>query len=444
MGGSGVKDSRFRRPIMRQKADAVKADDRRQWFRIENNLGQPGVACIYIYDEIGYWGVTASDFVMALQAVNATQLEVHLNSPGGDVYDGIAIYQALVSHPANVIMYVDSLAASAASFIAMAGDEIEISPFGTMMIHDAHGLCIGNAADMAAFAENLDAASQNIANVYAARTGGDAADWRTAMQAETWYYGQDAVDAGLADRVGPAKEGDTAEGVDQAIAARWDLQIFAHTPDRLRMQSGGEGGELLPPPVRGRHRVAAKAPEIAAEAPQAPAEGDVPRPQMTASPVHHTATEDRPWDEGPNMKRLPSPMMLKTVKGMFAYYDDSAVEDGKCAKDACKLPHHEVSSDGTPGAANLNACRNALSRLPGSDIPADEHDAIKRHLNAHLDDARGSDGGDDTANNARVTSDLTAGSDNSGTVKDEAIVPEVDEPALDFESIRAALRGARK
>jgi len=117
----------------------------------------------------------------------------------------------------------------------------------------------------------------------------------------------------------------------------------------------------------------------------------VPEVVDTACPVHHTATEDRPWDAGPNEKRLPSPMTVKTAKGAYAWYDDAQVSDGELPKAACKLPHHEVSADGTPGAANLAGVRNALARLPQSDIPASQHDAVRRHLQAHLDDAKSAD-----------------------------------------------------
>jgi hypothetical protein len=84
-------------------------------------------------------------------------------------------------------------------------------------------------------------------------------------------------------------------------------------------------------------------------------------------------------------------MTVKTAKAMYAWYDESQVEDGELPKSACKLPHHEVSADGTPGAANLSGVRNALARLPQSDIPASQHDAVRRHLQAHLDDAKQTD-----------------------------------------------------
>ena len=198
---------------------------RTDWYRIKNQA-DADVAEVWIYDEIGYWGVTASDFVKELQTVDVDNIELHINSPGGDVFDGIAIYNALMNHKAKVTSYIDGLAASAASFIAMAGQEVIIARNATMMIHDAHGLCIGNAADMAEMANLLNKSSDNIADIYAQKSGNDVGIWRDAMRAETWYSSVEAVEAGLADKVG-SKNSDK-EGVDDS----WDLTIFAHTGRR--------------------------------------------------------------------------------------------------------------------------------------------------------------------------------------------------------------------
>jgi ATP-dependent protease ClpP protease subunit len=194
---------------------------RADWYRIENHNAD--TADLYIYDEIGYFGVTASDLLNELAAVTAGTINVRINSPGGDVFDGIAIYNALLSHPATVNTTVDSLAASAASFITMAGETITMSPHSQMMIHDAHGLAIGNAQDMRDLADLLDRQSDNIASIYADRAGGSIADWRTAMKAETWYSAAEAVDAGLADTVAP-KAGQQPTGADNTF----DLSIFGY------------------------------------------------------------------------------------------------------------------------------------------------------------------------------------------------------------------------
>lgn len=176
------------------------------WYRIDNSAvaanGERS-AEIFIYDEIGasWWGggVSADDFVRELATLNVDRIDLRLNTPGGDAFDGIAIYNALRVHRAQVHVYVDALAASAGSIIAMAGDTVTMRRASRMMIHDASGLAVGNAADMRSFADLLDALSDDIAATYVARAGGSVADWRTRMLAETWFSAEEAVKAKLAD-----------------------------------------------------------------------------------------------------------------------------------------------------------------------------------------------------------------------------------------------------
>jgi ATP-dependent Clp endopeptidase proteolytic subunit ClpP len=198
----------------------------RDWFRIVNATGDGGTpAELYLYDEIGFWGTSAADFVDQLKGITAGSIDLHVNSPGGEVFDGIAIYNAIKNHPASVTTYVDGLAASAASFITMAGDRIVMARNAQMMIHDAIGVVIGNAAEMEKMRTLLDRLSDNIADIYAQRAGGDVADWRKLMLDETWFDATEAVGYGLADEMSgtPAADDDASDVVDQ-----WNLAIFAH------------------------------------------------------------------------------------------------------------------------------------------------------------------------------------------------------------------------
>lgn len=212
------------------------------WYQIRNADGSGGdTAEILLYDEIGgWWGITAQDFVDELRAVTASKIRLRINSPGGDVFDGLAIYQALLSHPAWVEVQVDGLAASAASFVAQAGDEVSIGTSAMIMIHDAWGVSIGDARDMRETADLLDKISDSIAAVYAQRAGnGDTEAWRERMLAETWYTGAEAIDAGLADTVmdaGPRRKGDDDGKCEDPMARKWDLSIFSRAP-----QSAHEG-----------------------------------------------------------------------------------------------------------------------------------------------------------------------------------------------------------
>lgn len=171
-------------------------------FRVTCNNGarnQGGSAEIHIYDEIGMWGVDAASFMRELGALNVDMIDLRINSPGGDAFDGIAIYNALRRHRAEVTVYVDALAASAASVIAMAGDRVVMQRASRMMIHEAFGAALGDAQDMRTMAETLDGLSNDIASTYAARAGGELAEWRDRMHAETWFSAAEAVAVGLAD-----------------------------------------------------------------------------------------------------------------------------------------------------------------------------------------------------------------------------------------------------
>lgn len=224
-------------------AAAARDGGQPDWCRIEARAGDPKVADIYLFDEIGVWGTTAKDFVQQVKNLRAEQITLHINSPGGDVFDGIAILNTLRGHPATITTVVEGLAASAASVVAMAGDEIVMARNSEMMIHDASGFAIGNAADMASLADTLNRISDNIASVYAERAGGDIGYWRDVMLAETWYSAQETVDAGLADRVAEPAEKDP-QAAEQA-KARFDLAVFAYAG---RAKAPAPAGPPAPPP----------------------------------------------------------------------------------------------------------------------------------------------------------------------------------------------------
>lgn len=199
------------------------------WYRIANSVDEGGspAASVHIYGDIGSWGITAASFVEELKTVDAAEIHLFVNSPGGEVFDGLAIHNALRSHRARVMVQVDSLAASIASVIAMAGDRIVMSPHSQMMIHDAQGVSCGSPEELREYADFLDRQSDNIAAVYAERAGGTKLQWRKRMQAETWYFADEAVEAGLADEVAvPKRLPDEEEKPDRELAAAWDLTVY--------------------------------------------------------------------------------------------------------------------------------------------------------------------------------------------------------------------------
>ncbi|MGE5827769.1 MAG: head maturation protease, ClpP-related, partial [Micromonosporaceae bacterium] len=329
------------------------------WYRIVNKAD---TAEVFLYDEVGMFGVTAGDFAKELGECEAKSIDLRISSAGGEVFDGLAIFAALQRHPARITVHVDGLAASIASVIAMAGDEIVIDRYAQMMIHEAHAIAVGSTKDMSAMAKLLDEYSDNIAAIYSTRAGGEKTTWRERMRAETWFSASEAVKAGLADRIAEA----TVKG---KPAATWDLSIFNHA-----------GREHAPDPfaVRSASGVA-----------PATAEPDATVVLTSmACPMHETATAEGTWDAGMHEGRMPSPMSTAMARKFYAWYDPAQVEDGMMPKSAGKMPHHEVSEDGMPGAANLNGVRNALARLPQSDIPAADVEAVRAHLRAHLGGAQ--------------------------------------------------------
>jgi ATP-dependent protease ClpP protease subunit len=162
---------------------------------------------IFIFEEIGgSFGIDASQFVLDLQKIKTGTINVHINSPGGSVNDAISIYNSLVYHSATVNTYVNAMAASAASIIAMAGDKVVMMVGSQLMIHDAMSSELGNPRELRELADWLDAQSNNLASMYAARAGRTTKFWRNKMIAETWMFADEAVNLGLANEVFSKKQ----------------------------------------------------------------------------------------------------------------------------------------------------------------------------------------------------------------------------------------------
>lgn len=162
---------------------------------------------LLIYGEIG-WEVQADQVVRDITDADG-DLTIRVSSPGGDVYQGLAIMNALRAHDGTVTAVVEGLAASAASFIAVGGaDRVIVRPTAEIMIHEAMSFVGGNADEMQKAITDLDRISANLASIYAEKAGGDPGEWRDQMKAETWFSAQEAVDAGLADAVEDGRKQD--------------------------------------------------------------------------------------------------------------------------------------------------------------------------------------------------------------------------------------------
>ena len=426
--------------------------------RISNDAG---VTRVDVYDDIGEggWfseGLTAKDFTAQLAKVKGA-LEVHINSGGGDVFDGISISNAIRNHKGPVTTVVDGLAASIASVIAQAGSPRVVQPGSMLMIHDAFGMCVGDAAEMTSMASTLDKVSDNIAGIYAANSDKSAAEWRASMRDETWYTAEEAVAAGLADQVGD-QQAELPAGLDLAaftavpgrIAARLRAMPQAAAAAVPEPDGDGDGDGKTCPTCKGTgkimqgHRACPDCDGTGKVAADGDGDGATPDGDGAADraaivirdaaglrvlgiesmpiadkalPVHHTATVDTPWDGPGAVAAMPNDDTV--LEYCHAWQDSDAAsvphregdDDADDQKSNYKFPHH--TGKGAP--ANLPACRNGLARLSGASIPDGDRAGVKAHLQAHLDDA------------------------GHGKSSDQS---HPDLSGIDLEEIRAALKGA--
>jgi len=230
------------KPLIFARLDKETA--RRQWSdRFNNRTPQPrakakiaikaledGSTDIMLYDEIGYFGVTAKKFIAELGAISSSSIRVRINSPGGDVFDGLAIYNALKQHQGDVTCVVEGIAASAASFIALAGARCVMSENSLMMAHCAWGLSIGNKLDMLETATILEKIDAQLSGIYAAKTGKTPTECLAMMEGEgkndgTWFTADEAKAFGLVDEISNSSE--TTEQPDSGANASLESKVRA-------------------------------------------------------------------------------------------------------------------------------------------------------------------------------------------------------------------------
>lgn len=220
------------------------------WFRITNSSEDADATDVFVYDSVGGWfGLYADEFIDALGGVTTSKINLRLNSPGGSVFEGITIANALRAHPASVTVYVDGLAASIASVIMLAGDRVVMRPQSQVMIHAASGACYGDSNDMAKMSETLVFQTRNIAEAYAERTGRSVEEFLDYMAAETWFTAKEAVALGLADEAMPMKPKSTEtapESTEARMHRSWDLSMYRYA-----------GREQAPAPIASGFQVAA-------------------------------------------------------------------------------------------------------------------------------------------------------------------------------------------
>lgn len=203
-----------------------------KFWHIQSNANQQGEIDLFITDEIGnYFGHTAKELIDELQAQSPKHINLHVNSPGGSVFEGMSIYHYLKAHSAKVTTYIDGIAASIASVIALAGDEV-IMPEGSMMfIHAPLTLAVfGDATDLENDAKALRQIEESIASVYMRKTGASREQVQQWMEGDTYFTAQEAKAAGLVDTV--------SEGI--KLVAKWDGDRYPQYNKFLARQPDGQ------------------------------------------------------------------------------------------------------------------------------------------------------------------------------------------------------------
>jgi ATP-dependent Clp endopeptidase proteolytic subunit ClpP len=320
---------------------------------------------VSIYDEIGFYGVSAGSFLADLKGVKG-DIELHISSPGGDVFDGISIFNQLKQRKGSVHVIVDGLAASAASFIAQAASpgKLEMAPHSQMMIHNGFSMAIGDADDLRQTADLLDKITSEIASIYAGRSGKPSDYWLAKMSAETWYSDAEAVADGLADGIHGQ----------EVPSAGWDLSVYSRAVNTAPIGDVPLGSDGW---VKGADGTVRFDPDGDGDDDSTP-EGDTdndyfdkdgnqvkpipPKPSAPADsasvrPVNADGVDNSPWDAS------------KAWHNGSASDDPAAFYSGICAGEkagdkstqaAWALPYKYHPGD-APNAAGV---KNALSRLP--------------------------------------------------------------------------------
>ena len=187
-----------------------------KWYNIQNNAE---VLDIDIHDEIGLYGVDAASFIGEIKSQEAKSIRLSLNSYGGNVFDGIAIYNYLKNSDADVEVNVVGIAASSASIIAMAGDVINMPEDAFLMIHNPWVQMVGDADELRKEADLLDQIRNQLVNIYKKKTGKDEEDLIAMLNEETWLNGSDAAEMGFVDQVTNQKVAAMGKGWEKHFAS---------------------------------------------------------------------------------------------------------------------------------------------------------------------------------------------------------------------------------
>lgn len=196
--------------------------DRADWYKIVSQSDDE--AEIMVYDVIGWPFNDAGEFIRALNGITAKTIKVRINSPGGDVFDGLAIFNALQSHQSRIVTRVEGLAASMASVIAMAGREVQAYKNAMLMIHNAWVVAVGDHIVLREIADLLEKIDGNLLDIYHDKSRTGKRELKDMMADETWLTAQEAKEKGFVNTIIDGKA---------AAKSEWDLSMFGNVPDNL-------------------------------------------------------------------------------------------------------------------------------------------------------------------------------------------------------------------
>jgi len=331
----------------------VRSRNSRRFWQVRS-AADPGVGELLLYGEIAdstWWGdeVTPKAFWEDLQKLgDIKELRVFINSPGGDVFAGQAIYSMLRRHSATKLVYVDGLAASAASLVAMAGDRIVMPRNAMMMIHNPWTWAAGDANTLRAIADDLDKIRESLVAVYEDRTGLERERIIEMLDAETWLTAEEAVALGFATEIEDSK------AVAASLAGPGRLVINGVTVDLTRFQHPPKVLTVVPQVKDG-------------VVPDGVSPGAVPRDTPWEAPDLQDFT-DKTWDELSDEEK-------RRIAGHYAW----VAEMPPASFGSLKLPHHRPS-DGAVVWAGVVA---AAQRLGQADIPEEDLEKVRAHLASH-------------------------------------------------------------
>lgn len=345
---------------------------------------EPNSAELMIFSQIGNWDdmgdVSARAFAKDLSALptSVKRLDIHINSPGGSVFEAQGIYSRLADHRSTKHVYVDGLAASAASIIAMVGHKIYIRANANMMIHLPSGLAMGNANDMRHMATALDSITESMINVYAKRTGLDRDELRDLLAAETWFSPQEAVDKGFADEMRGVVKAAAIIGEHKAVfnGAEFDLSRFHNVP-AFTAQQTEEPQRMKPKPKPSANAGAPPAdppdPDPNPNPPPPPEDAIPPAapPRAAAPPADPPPPPaEGTYEAGVAAERIRVTALQKLIRPSTAKIVADAIKDGKQPSDIFDACMEAMDKAAQRGARHADA--SALDGIPPSDGADDD------------------------------------------------------------------------